>query len=95
MSIYRDWLREHRGNGGEYIDAATFAKMNGITIEKALEEEESIITVYSHHDMPTENKSVGLGDTIAKITSAVGIQPCGGCKSRQEWLNKVFPYGDK
>lgn len=36
--------------------------------------------------------SVGLGDTIAKMTKAVGIQPCGGCKKRQEWLNKKVPY---
>jgi hypothetical protein len=38
--------------------------------------------------------SRGLGDTIAKITSAVGIKPCGGCKERQEILNKLVPYGD-
>jgi len=39
--------------------------------------------------------SEGLGDTIAKITSAVGIKPCGGCKERQEKLNRLFPYGEK
>jgi hypothetical protein len=36
--------------------------------------------------------SAGLGDTIAKITKAVGVQPCSGCKERQEKLNKWFPY---
>jgi hypothetical protein len=36
--------------------------------------------------------SRGVGDTIAKITSAVGLKPCGGCKQRQEWLNKKLPY---
>ena len=36
--------------------------------------------------------SVGLGDTVAKMTKAVGIKPCGGCKKRQEWLNKKVPY---
>ena len=36
--------------------------------------------------------SMGLGDTIAKMTSAVGIKPCGGCKERQAWLNDHFPY---
>jgi hypothetical protein len=40
-------------------------------------------------------KSKGLGDTIAKITSSVGIKPCGGCKKRQEALNKAFPYKNK
>ncbi len=39
--------------------------------------------------------SRGLGDTIAKMTSAVGIKPCGGCKQRQEWLNKKIPYRSK
>lgn len=37
--------------------------------------------------------SAGLGDTIARAASAVGIAPCGGCKERQEWMNKHFPYG--
>jgi hypothetical protein len=39
--------------------------------------------------------SRGLGDTIAKVTKAVGIKPCGGCKNRQAKLNKLVPYKDK
>jgi len=39
-----------------------------------------------------KKKSRGLGDTIAKMTSAVGIKPCGGCKKRQKKLNEMFPY---
>ena len=38
--------------------------------------------------------SKGFGDTIAKMTKAIGIKPCGGCKKRQEWLNKKIPYKD-
>ena len=53
-------------------------------------------------------KSRGLGDTIAKITKATGIEKvvdyvaekvtgkkggC-GCKKRAEKLNEMFPYGD-
>ena len=51
-----------------------------------------------------DTKSQGLGDTIAKITSAtkldklaesiadaVGADDC-GCKARQEKLNTMFPY---
>lgn len=34
-------------------------------------------------------QGVGLGDVVATITSSVGIKPCGGCKRRQEWLNKI------
>jgi len=40
------------------------------------------------------SKARGLGDTIAKITSSLGIKPCGGCKKRQEKLNKLVPYGN-
>ena len=49
-------------------------------------------------------ESQGLGDTIAKITSATkldklaesiaaaaGAEDC-GCKKRQQTLNKMFPY---
>ena len=51
-----------------------------------------------------DTKSQGLGDTIAKITSAtkldklaesiadaVGAEDC-GCAARREKLNKMFPY---
>lgn len=34
----------------------------------------------------------GLGDTVAKVTSALGFKPCGGCKKRQEALNRMFSY---
>jgi hypothetical protein len=49
-------------------------------------------------------KSRGLGDSIAKITEATGIQQfvkktfkkddC-GCGSRQKKLNDLFPYSPK
>ena len=51
-----------------------------------------------------ENKSRGLGDTVAKITKATGIKKIvdsineargvkdRGCKKRQTSLNKLFPY---
>ena len=47
-----------------------------------------------------KKQSKGLGDTIAKITEATGIdklvkfvagEDC-GCKERKEKLNKLFPY---
>lgn len=43
----------------------------------------------------SKEKSKGLGDTVAKITKAVGIKPCGKCKKRQARLNKMFPYEPK
>jgi hypothetical protein len=39
-------------------------------------------------DPTSIDNSVGLGDVIARITSAVGIKPCKGCKKRQSWLNR-------
>lgn len=41
-----------------------------------------------------KTKSRGVGDTIAKVTRAVGIKPCGGCKKRQKWLNEALPYNE-
>lgn len=42
-------------------------------------------------------KSRGLGDTIKKLIERVTkgkVKPCGGCKKRQEALNKLMPYKD-
>ena len=47
-----------------------------------------------------KNSSKGLGDTIAKITKATGIDKVAkkvlgddcGCEERKEALNKMFPY---
>jgi hypothetical protein len=40
----------------------------------------------------SQQPSRGLGDTVAKFTTALGISPCSGCKQRQAWLNEKFPY---
>lgn len=34
----------------------------------------------------------GLGDVIANITTAIGIEPCEGCNKRKDALNKLFPF---
>ena len=44
------------------------------------------------HEPTTTIQSRGLGDTVARVTQAVGIKPCGGCQKRQELLNKMVPY---
>jgi hypothetical protein len=44
---------------------------------------------------PKERKSRGLGDTVKKITEAVGIKQCGSCAKRQKKLNRLFPYKPK
>jgi hypothetical protein len=45
--------------------------------------------------MSDSNKSKGLGDTVKKMTSALGIKQCSPCKRRQEKLNRLFPYKNK
>ena len=40
----------------------------------------------------TVQKVRGLGDVVAAATSALGIKPCGGCKKRQSWLNKLVKF---
>lgn len=45
-------------------------------------------------EQPPQTRSRGLGDTIAKVTTALGIKPCQPCKKRQDVLNKLVPYRD-
>lgn len=33
-------------------------------------------------------EEIGLGDAIQRVTSAVGIKPCGGCRRRAAALNR-------
>ena len=37
----------------------------------------------------------GLGDSIKRVTEAMGIKQCGACKKRQAKLNRLFPYKPK
>ena len=45
-------------------------------------------------DQWTQNllKSRGLGDTVKKVTNAVGIPACNQCEERRKKLNRMFPY---
>lgn len=45
--------------------------------------------------MARPKKIKGLGDAIATVTDALGIEQCEGCKNRQERLNKILPFGTK
>lgn len=37
----------------------------------------------------------GLGDLIKRMTTSVGIKPCGGCKKRAEALNNWITISRK
>ena len=41
---------------------------------------------------PMTDEAEGIGDVIKRITSAVGITPCGGCQQRAQALNERFPF---
>jgi len=45
--------------------------------------------------MARPKKIKGLGDVVATVTDALGIEPCEGCKKRQEAWNKAIPFGTK
>ena len=38
------------------------------------------------------DEDVGLGDVIKRITSAVGLKPCGGCERRAAVLNRWVAF---
>jgi hypothetical protein len=40
----------------------------------------------------TKKEIQGLGDVVANLTSAVGIEPCQDCKERQFTLNRLFNF---
>jgi len=40
----------------------------------------------------TKKEIQGLGDVVAAITTAVGIEPCLDCKERQFTLNRLFNF---
>lgn len=40
----------------------------------------------------TKKEIQGLGDVVAAVTSAVGIEPCQDCKERQFSLNRLFNF---
>jgi hypothetical protein len=43
---------------------------------------------------PAQRKAVEefrLGDLVAEGTKALGVKPCGKCRKRQAWLNRVTP----
>jgi hypothetical protein len=38
------------------------------------------------------DKDIGLGDTIKRVTSTVGIRPCGSCEHRATTLNRWLTF---
>jgi hypothetical protein len=40
----------------------------------------------------TKKEIQGLGDVVAAVTSAIGVEPCDNCKDRQFSLNRLFNF---
>jgi len=40
--------------------------------------------------IPGLRQSIGVGQTIKRMTTAVGIRPCGGCQRRAQALDRMF-----
>jgi hypothetical protein len=91
----------------------TFSEYAKILVENTqyATEEEALAAIREYMStVPTQEvasiPSKGLGDTVAKITHATGLDKLAevytritgkdcGCKGRQEFLNKLIPYGVK
>jgi hypothetical protein len=43
--------------------------------------------------VPMPMPLIGLGDLAAKITRALGIEECEGCKKRREAMNRAVSFG--
>lgn len=38
------------------------------------------------------DEEIGLGDVVKKVTSTMGIRPCGGCRRRAQALNRWMSF---
>jgi len=37
-----------------------------------------------------KDEQIGLGEALSKVSKAIGINPCGGCKKRANKLDEFF-----
>ena len=41
------------------------------------------------------DEDIGLGDVVKRVTSSVGIKPCGGCSRRAAALNRWMVFSGR
>ena len=41
------------------------------------------------------DEEIGLGDAIRRVTSGIGIKPCGGCERRAAALNRWLVFSGR
>jgi len=55
-------------------------------------EQPELVKIDDLTEKSSSSISEGLGDTVAKITTALGIKPCEACIKRREILNNSYRY---
>jgi hypothetical protein len=60
--------------------------------KKVTSNQESGSINFTAVNVSVELPSIGLGDTISKITSFFGVEPCAPCEERKKKLNRMFGY---
>lgn len=100
----QDWLSDARP--GQYLEQVRGPEETQIMIWEVLaEEDENTIILGKVRQGDAEllpgdgldaciggvGSHLGLGDVIAFMTKAVGIQPCPACDERRKKLNRLFP----
>ena len=80
-SIHRAAASRKPGYVAEVLAAAI--RNNGEWVELT---DEAAATIRREYRMR------GLGDAVARVTGAVGVRPCAGCKRRQQKLNELVPF---
>lgn len=43
----------------------------------------------SKRDIDDQREQAGLGDVVAKVAHALGVDECGSCRRRRQWLNRI------
>jgi len=63
------------------------------TERKELSQRETNLQPYRVH-LPgfIRDEEIGLGDVIKRVTSAIGIRPCGSCEARAAVLNRWLAF---
>ena len=58
-------------------------------INAAVEVEGEVVTLRPGDYLRLRAAGIKIGDGVARVTKAVGIKPCGGCRKRQKKLNDL------
>ena len=100
---YRDWFLESAKRRDTEKHRKDYKEK--LTRQAAKAKVDNAILALQHNGVSLKDeKSAGLGDTVAKVLGSFGItkeivsKALGStckCEKRRTWLNKIFPYGIK